>query len=468
MSLPQMFACIKRRTFLYLLMFIGVVFLLVACSEKTERRVHPMYADYFTPKYAELQLIQGKKVKVVPLNIDHINRRIYNKEYLAYGTKLDSARLRMVISNQIRVEVENIESKKTTSWNSSETDKKLDVSGGKLLIHIKKKDKPSLTYDFRLLSYGYDPDKLKWQRESIELPIEATEGNVISIEDKHYFLAKDNSAVKLYSLKFDPIAFEEITDASLPTDLNPKSIMVDKSGQIWGITKKGTLHNSMDLKNWKEYDKAMDISFSQILRDNGTKENFSLALTAKIKNSEEYHFVTTSPEGIVMGDKVPDNFPIKDAYVYTYNVSSIEHSNVFGGISANDKPTKTSFFTSDGLHWAKTPYSSIVNAIPAEGGLFLKRNANTSLMLIGGEYDGKISALIKVSDDRGITWKELSENQKPDKNFKARKNATGLIVLDNKGIQHVYILGGIVDNHPSKEIWHGYLDTTGGILNSYQ
>ena len=102
------------------------------------------------------------------------------------------------------------------------------------------------------------------------------------------------------------------------------------------------------------------------------------------------------------------------------------------------------------------------------GGLYLRTGNDSEIFVIGGTYPKTgDSHSIKRSVDRGITWKALPEQELPNGAFLARHHASGYATGSGNQLQ-VYIFGGIINGKPSQEIWHGLLDTTGGIINNWE
>ena len=212
-----------------------------------------------------------------------------------------------------------------------------------------------------------------------------------------------------------------------------------------------------------------------LLNDNTKSGSPEISFSVITGAGEEYYFrsMRSNAEGAfeAFAERIPVPlaFPISGGYVYTYTVSGTQHSNLFGGLTRGGIPSEKSYFTSDGLRWAETPYATVAKSVPELGGLYLSDpDTPGRIILVGGIYDGKISSAIKVSTDRGITWTELKEEQLPPITFLPRSGASGLLMRDGEGIQHVYIFGGEVSGAPSREVWHGFLDTKGGIINAYE
>lgn len=78
----------------------------------------------------------------------------------------------------------------------------------------------------------------------------------------------------------------------------------------------------------------------------------------------------------------------------------------------------------------------------------------------------KRSAL-KVSDDNGLTWTTLTKDQTLGDVMSQRVNAAGVVEKTTDG-DVTYILGGVVNGRATREIWRGWLDKSGGIINAFE
>lgn len=452
---------------------------LTSCRDRQDP-VRPIFQGMYSPKAVQMTLGSRSGGKKIDFTIDNINMRIYNSTPLPYNTSLDSAYLVMYLSNQVPMTIVN-EQTGVQNWTPGDT-AKISIKGGKLRLNINRKDRPELSYDFRIISYGYDPNKLTWEKlPSTVLSSASGEGQVARLGEKYYYMASTDRGTEVFSISFSPTTFTPLEGSVAPQGAKAGTLMTDKHGLAWVVSEDGSLYSSSDLKSWnRSYRKGQipgeDAEIVSILSDNSKDEDKSATLSVVTKSTEGYFFrnIKKDPSGnfgtfVGRKEQTPPLFPITGGYVYSYTVSGTQHSNIFGGFTKTGEPSRKSFFTSDGIHWAETPYSSIIGNIPEVGGLYLSDPYTPGrIFLVGGTYDGKPSGKIKVSTDRGITWTELKEEQLPPAEFVARTNAAGLIMRDEKGIEHVYIIGGNISGKPSQEVWHGYLDTTGGVVNGYE
>lgn len=462
--------------------------MLFSCKQPTEV-VTPRFQGLYTPKAVQMILGSRTAGTKVDFAIDNVNMRIFNQTPLPYGTKLDSAYLVMYLTNQVPMSLVN-EATGAQKWHPGDT-VKISVKGGKLKLNISRDGHPALTYDMRIQSYGYDPNKLTWESLGDKLPVAAEQARVMSCLDTDFYVGRVGDKASLYYFSTKTFHFTPMESVTFPKTARPTTLFQDKHGKVWIVDDAGTLYSSDDFINWYPYytpgtnGKEEIIS---ILGDNSkaVDKYANLAVMTKEKNEEMdkdlYFFKRIQNEESgkfkAFGESapVPADFPIADSYIYTYDESGTAQSKLFGGTAVDGSKLEKSYFSSDGLAWAENPKAHIKGSVPKFGGLFLEsKNDPGRLMLIGGVYGGdpktkenEPSNKIKVSIDRGLTWTELKEDQMPPATFVPRYNASGFLVRDAKGIEHVYIMGGIVSGEASKEVWHGYLDTTGGVVNAYE
>ncbi|MDO5035481.1 MAG: DUF6242 domain-containing protein [Porphyromonas sp.] len=445
-----------------------------ACNRKDEQRVSPYYVGQNTPAFAYMEFDPKLKLDRVTFHIDNRKMRIWNSQYLPFGTEVDSAYLNMGISNQLGVTILNeTTGKRVENWDSAKGDQLIEIKGGKLKVIVEKGDAPTLSYDLRLMGYGYDPNKLTWARQEQRLPVKSDRARVLELDEEKYWLTRLGSdASALYRItSLSPILFDEVAEANIPSKLAPESLLRDHIGDVWAVTDEGLLYKSSDLRVWEMVELG-SIRLTLLISDRTTDDNATLLTAVGYDTAEpETFFTYTIESGVVeKGVQLDAGFPVREAYIYTYQVAGKTHSNIFSGLTADGTPAVSSFFTSDGINWGEAPYSNnaLAETLPVRGGLFLNPFNNKDIYVVGGIYNGgEPSNRICKSDDRGNAWKELSKEQAPGETFRPRHGASGLIGSYVGGMPQFYIFGGNIGGESSDEIWLGWLDTTGGILNDF-
>lgn len=461
------------KSYISVVKYIGsialLMLLLVSCKDKNKDYVSPRYTDHPSPAKVTVEFPSKSKLPNLEFHIDNHKMRIYNKEYLPYQSKVDSAYLRIIVSTEVRVSIYNEYTKKTVNYLPTDTGK-FDLTGGKLKLIIEKDKEKTLEYDMRLLSYGYDPAQFTWKLMNEQLPMAAVEAKVMDYKGKRYWLSRGTSdQIGIYEIDLPTMKFAPSNEVSAPKDIVLSSIMVDKLNILWAVNKAGDLLRSDDFKVWSKMGQG-DIRWTMLLSDvtGDKKESEITAVGYYATNPDKFYTFRFLDSGDVIqeGLELVSTFPIRDAYVYSYRIGGVQHSYILGGMMADGRPSPTSFFTSDGIKWGVTPYSKGEQLIPSTGGLYLRSPLTNKIYVVGGIYkDNKASNVIKVSADRGITWSELTKNQAPGEKFMNRINASGIVL--EKEQAEFYIFGGMIDNKPSTEIWHGWLDVSAGIINSY-
>ena len=178
--------------------------------------------------------------------------RIWNKVPLPYQSHYDSLDLDMKVTSEAVVRILNEETKKVAVYNPRKKINRIDATGGKFRISIEIKGKPTLTYNMRIMTYGYNPDKFTWVKESTQLPIAAEEAKTFTLGDTQYWLARtSDGGGKLYS--YTNTTFTEVADEALPVMLLPTTLIVDSKGLVWVLDKAGALYKSRDLKSWTKH-----------------------------------------------------------------------------------------------------------------------------------------------------------------------------------------------------------------------
>lgn len=446
-----------------------LMLLFVSCNDKAQNRVSPRYTEHTTPAKVSVKFPKASKLPELDFHIDNNKMRIFNKELLPYNSQVDSVYLRMIVSSKATVKILNETTKKTNIYLPTDTGK-IDLTGGRMKISIEIEKEPTIVYDMRLLTYGYDPSQYTWEKESSELPVGAVESKVITHKGERFWVSKDNNdQLALYKITLDPIAFSHEKEAKLPAGLQPTSILVDEYDNAWGLDSNGALYVSDDLKDWSHIqldDAHLTMLLSDVLNQSADAEISAVGFLKADKST--YYTFKINKNGVVNRNReaLSPIFPVRDAFVYSYENEGVQHSYVLGGVTKDDKPAPTSFFTSNGVNWGKTPYTEDKQDVPSRGGLYLRSPIDQGVYVVGGFYDNKASNAIKSSSDRGYTWSKLAVNQASGNTFTARVNSSGMILDNDKDVEF-YILGGLVAGVPSLEIWHGWLDRSGGIINNY-
>lgn len=451
--------------------FVVAMGLLSSCQKDSGRYNRPLYPNIAFPSEVTTAFPkpkEGKKLPEVKFHIDNRKMRIWNQVPLPYQSHYDSVEIKIVANSTAIIRILNEQTKAVTLYTETRELQKIDMTGGKLKIMVETEGKSTLIYDFRLLTYGYDPNKYTWKKEEAKAPIPAIRSQYFEYNEVGYWLgtlADGNS----YLYRFTPatISFEEVASAKLPRDLMPASITKDSSNTVWALTTDGKLFKTKNLNNWEQHN-TDNVALTQLVGET-TMLNGQLLFSAigRSATDDTYHSYSITSEGVSEGEALPEGFPVKEAFVHMQKQNNTSSATLYGGVTSKGTAATKSFFLSGGARWGETPYQK-KSVLPKEGGLFLRTGLPNELFVVGGTYpDGKTTNTIMKSNDKGITWAKLPEQNLPDGAFVARHHASGVALGSNAALQ-IYIIGGIISGEPSQEIWHGFLDTTGGIINSYE
>lgn len=442
-----------------------LIALLSSCGKSSAGYVGvPLYTNALTPTVVKVRFPDAAKLPTLDYNIDNINKLIYNSTPYAYETAFDSAYLTMVVSTDCKVSITNELTKKVISWTARDTGK-IEVKGGKLLIEVSRGSKTPVTYKMRMQIYGYNPNKYTWKRSTGLLPTTSEDGHVFTHNGQQYWLSRLGNTMSLYSITdIDKGVFAAVS-ATLPAALRPKTMVDDTRGGHWVLDDAGKVHYSDNLTAWEEVATG-DADITGLLyqlSDASDSEVIISAIGHPTGDTSTYYTYTVSRTSTEKHNKIDDGAPVRNFYTYVYTRAGATNANIIGGIDKDGKPIKANYFTSDGIHWGVMPYIGADFSTPSGGALYLR--LDNSITTVAGEYKGTAQNKIYRSQNRGLSWVELSKEEEPGSDFTARTGVSGTVLQDGEDVIY-YLFGGLVDGKATSEYWKGYLDKTGGIINS--
>lgn len=444
--------------------------ILSGCQKNTVRFESPVYPGITFPAEVTVSFLTPKEegAKALPnlnFHIDNRTMRIWNKTPLPYQSQFDSLNLTMKVTSEAVIRILNEQTQQVTIYDPRKAPNRIDATGGKFRVSIEMEEKPTLNYEMRIMTYGYNPDNFTWTKESAELPVAAVNAKFFTWKDSQYWLATTNFGTS-HLYRYANRNFTEITGTTFPEELLPATLTLDSKGMAWVLDSKGALYKSNDLKSWTQH--PTDIVVLTQLVGETSKLDGELAFTAIGREAGVYSSFEITETGLENKGNLPSIFPVSEAFVYTYSYSGATSTTLFGGITADGSAAPKSFFLSGSDKWGITPYQVDQQPIPMSGGLFLRTGNDSEIFVIGGSYQGDgESKLIKRSTDRGITWTVLPDQVFRDGVYSGRHHASGFATGNGNQVE-IHIFGGVILGHPSREIWHGLLDTTGGIINSWE
>lgn len=460
----------KKYTWLVGCIAIAVI-LFSACQKSEKKYTRPVYPNATFPSLVTVSFPKQEKDKKLPdlaFHIDNQKMRIWNKEPLPYESKYDSIDIKIAVTSEATVKILNEQTNKVVTYTATRDKERIEAKGGKLKVRIELEGSPTLVYDLRLLTYGYNPNKYTWEKENIETPVAATDARYFEFQGLGYWLAAlaDGSS-KLYRFDYHDLSFTDLSEYVLPERALTNSLYIDRSNTAWLIAQDGKLFKSIGLDRWEQHN-TDGVILTNVIGETTLIDGEKVFIAVgHPSDSDTYYDYYITSEGINRGNELPLEFPVKDAYVHKYKQAETISVTVFSGITKDGVPATRSFFLSGAKRWGETPYQD-KSKLTMKGGLFLRTANPSELFVVGGIYpDGKAYSTIMRSNDKGISWAKLPEQNIPDGTFSPRHHASGLAVGTGATLQ-LFILGGVIESTPSQEIWHSFLDTTGGIINSYE
>lgn len=465
------------RPSLTLAILLAIVVLLGSCNQDSGTYNRPIYTDYTVPGRVVVTIPvkkdkDGKKGEetVIYFDIDHIRHRIYNPEPLPYGSSFDSVRLSMVLSSDVSASLVNLKTNAGTTWTPYDT-AKIDFSGGRMQLRLslstedkKSEEAKPVVYDFRIRTYGYDPDKVVWSSIESGLPILSEEARAVEFPDGGLFLlsrlGQTTTLLEVSSLR--PLAVKTIPEVVLPEGLRPYTAFVDEE-LTWALDNKGGLFSSADLREWNRHELG-DIAATQLL----SVEEKQLYFVGKDPEEGRYgiYRLSLEKERLSRVADLSSTFPVRDGFLYEYSIAGTPHMLLLGGYDAEDRAVTGGFFSSDASEWGRIPFDT---TYPQEGGLYVESPDGETLYLIGGLYgDGRRASILR-SSDKGVTWTAMSSDKLPGEDFHPLSHAAGYYHDSPEG-EEIIIFGGRLgtEGTPSSQIWRATVDRSAGILNDFE
>lgn len=459
MTLSDNYRYSNRLLLVLGLFFVGI--LLGACNRNSAVRTQPHNLGVDLPARVVMHFPASAKKNPIHFHIDHLRKRIYSSTILPYGFSVDSAYLQMILSTDIETRIVNEATKYDKVWSVTDT-AKISIKGGNLKLVIKKKDHDQITYDLRLLTYGYDPYKFSITKISDRLPATLTESKAFEFLQKHYLLGRGvDKAVALWEIvSTTPFEFKRV-EAILPTDIDFENIVVSDS-EVYARTTTGALFVSKDLKQWSAIDLKgigpVDALITATI-DRG------VLIVADVEGG--HRFVKVNDTKIMPLSLIPSGFPIEGAIAIPYQVDGYRMVNLYGSVDQGKHPEQM-FFSSDGVNWGVLPLDKKVSAeIPVSSATVLSSLITPNkIYLLGGRYVSKEKKqFLQISLNRGFSWQPIAiDGAIP---FQQSPIAPAALLREENKQEILYFLGagkGVT----SDQIYKVWVDDRQGIVNAFE
>ena len=459
-----MAAYLMRKAAYFLLL---TAILSFSCNKESDDVTPTTDAQIYSVKITGDTLIVAALNANVKFTIDQINNQIYNKDSLAFGTKVGMVKCVMNTKDASQRlfypdPVNFPDSVISLTGNDS-----IDLSKRAKIKIVASDGVTSKTYDIWTNTYSIKADSFVWSRMSEQIVV----GNV---ERQRTLLMPDSV---MHSYIKTPTGFElyasHISDGAAWTKREmtnfPSNAKVEfmpqsaASEMVYVADTSGELYQSADGLAWE---RAKDESGANLQCSVKTLLGFLGNNLELVIGAQDVDLLATySPANgqVTINEPLPEGFPVGGFASVGYKKDYRHRLLLVGGENNSGAILETS--------WMKTENQSWVKLTPGNFTISARRGAvcvpyDNKLMLIGGLERDSIAANndIYFSLDSGLSWVAANDSlQVMPVGFAAREKAS--VFVDNKN--YVYLVGGeshtskLVENNKQREskwttdVWRG-------------
>ncbi|MDR3253246.1 MAG: DUF6242 domain-containing protein [Tannerella sp.] len=390
----------------------------------------------------------------VVFTIDQVNSKIFNRDSMPYGTRVDSFDRKLLCTLTFEVGAYAVlvvpQASGDSIWGVTDS---IDFSQPVMITIYPYDGISTKTYEAKLNIHQVNPDSMIWQKRS-DLPTETTTDDmkVITYMDSYYMYSRNQNKYHLY--KADTVAvtaWEELSPTDLPADA-VISQMLEFEKLLYVAGEDGKLYSSAEGQQWTEVAGAPELkSLLGIVPDGTVKSVSVISAIATVEGS--LHHVAMSKDGQwTVGKAVEASFPVSGFSALSYEAMYLPRLMAVGGRNAQGGLSNKAWSTMDGLAW--TPLSNErLTFTPREGASVVRYD--NGFYLIGGVDDlGQASGEIYRSHDSGVTW-VLTQHEFPEE-YVRRGFASAIVNHEN----YILLFGGKAaqSTYFFNELWQGRLN----------
>jgi len=396
-------------------------------------------------------------LSTVVFTIDQVNSKIFNRDSMPFGTRVDSFDHKVLCTIAYEVGAYAVLIVPSASGDSIwDVTDSVDISQPLLITVYPYDGVTTRTYEVKLNIHQVNPDSMIWQRQP-DLPASATADDlkVITRKDSYYMYAHDGDGFHLYRADTAAItAWTELSPPDLPANALISQI-IEFENLLYLIDKDGKLYSSTDGLQWTEVTGTPKlVSLLGTVPDGVAREVSVIAATATIDGSLRH--VAMSKDGLwTAGASIAASFPLSGFSSLNYEAMYYPRLMAVGGRDAQGDLSDKAWSTMDGLAWAPLSNEKLTFT-PREGASVVKYD-NDFYLLGGFDADGQASGEIYHTHDSGVTW-VLTTHEFPEE-YSRRGFASAIVNHEN----YILLFGGEAaqSTYFLNELWQGRINRLG-------
>lgn len=444
----------KLQYFFKLTLLATVIAICSSCL-KSEQRDVTLSSDaqvYYFSLSSEQD--HARILKSTKFTIDQIGEKIFNQDSLPYLFHVDSVHLDISGSpdntlSSFIVHLKNNDS--VYDWNGRDS---IAINRLTAITSKASNKENAITYQFKLNVHQQDPEILTWEKRvdnHLAAPID--EQKTILLDNRLITYYKSGDAIRAVQTSVDDgRVWDAVNISGLPTTIQLKSMVstVCKHARLYVLDDKDQVYESADGKVWR----ALTISYpvraiygNLPLFDGSAEVLLVVEDAGVLKLATTTDFCTIHIEETVL----PNDFPVADFTSVTVNSPSVfvaKYIILAGGVSNTGKSLQDIWLIQK--KEGKTEVASQPSSVSLNGcSLFFYNN---KLYLLNA---GKSANTLYISNDYGLHWQPVGDNQALPKTFDFRKNASTITDANH----FIWIVGGSSQsNAEMAEVWRGRLN----------
>ena len=442
------------QRFIYILLLLGVF--LTGCKEKTTETTSP-YAEITAFTFATDTANPGLAAATYKVEQRTDTGYIYNKDSLAFGTRLDSvvpkftykatpASVTFVLPD--------------TSFTATGTDT-LDFSREPIFVHVKSSDLTNEKwYQLAFTVHQVDPDLYVWTRLTDRIFTRICDMQVFYINGQLVLFTNDGISTEVYT-SADGVAWAKSSVTGLPAACRVRNIL--QLGSALYYADGDYLYTSTDITTWASHDySTRDFAFVNmlvafdgkawsILRNRSTGQ---LLLGCTQTNDS---ILPAEPVYGLQGNILPEDFPVSDFAALSFAASSERpRAMIVGGRAEDGTPLNTrwniEYEVSAGYRIKN--FSIEQPDFHSLTGVSVIQYDNHLVMFGGIDNDLTWRTSMLFSDDEGMNWytPDTTHNRLPDA-YGQRQKQTAVVDAHN----NIYLIGGQSFTETFSDVYRGHL-----------